>query len=126
MLSDLQQGLELYYLAANGPQDYPGQRSAAKQQQVYDALFLSARKYSGIKAPVLAIFAQPHTCQPNCDTAVTKAFEAQFASQIDAFEAGNPSARVVRLPYANHYVFQSNEAEIEQEMDSFMGGLSAH
>jgi non-heme chloroperoxidase len=123
MVPDLQQGLELFYLAANGPQDYPAQRSAAKQQQVYDAIFLSARKYSGIKGPVLAIFAQPHACKPNCDTAITKAFEASNASQINAFEAGNPSARIVRLPYADHYVFRSNKYDAEQEMNSFMDAL---
>jgi non-heme chloroperoxidase len=123
MLSNLQQGLEVYYLAANGPQEYAAQRSAAKQQQVYDALFLSARKYPSVKDPTLAIFAQPHACQPNCEAPATKAFEDQFAAQANAFEAGNQSARVLRLPFANHYLFRSNEAEVEQEMNSFMDAL---
>jgi hypothetical protein len=50
-------------------------------------------------------------------------FEAQYAAQVDAFEAGNPSARVVRLPYADHYVYKSNEDEVMQEMNRFMDTL---
>jgi non-heme chloroperoxidase len=34
-----------------------------------------------------------------------------------------PSARVVRVPHANHYVFLSNEAEVLQEMRAFLAGL---
>ena len=40
-----------------------------------------------------------------------------------AFESGLPSARVVRLPHANHYVFQSNEADVLREMNAFIGAL---
>ena len=41
-----------------------------------------------------------------------------------AFQAGVPSARVVRLPNANHYVFNSNEADVLREMNAFIGSLS--
>jgi non-heme chloroperoxidase len=34
-----------------------------------------------------------------------------------------PSAKVVRLPNANHYVFRSNEAEVLQAMNDFLGKL---
>jgi len=30
---------------------------------------------------------------------------------------------VVRLPYADHYVFRSNEADVLREMNAFMDGL---
>ena len=125
MATDLQQSMEPLSLFLNNTPDRAGQRSNAKQQQVYDALLLSFRRYTGIKAPILAIFVQPNACQSGCDPG-TKAFFASNASQIDAFEAGNPTARVVRLTNAQHYVFRSNEAEVMQEMNRFMDGLASH
>jgi len=44
-------------------------------------------------------------------------------AQAKAFETGLPSARVVRLPHANHYVFRSNEADVLREMNAFIGSL---
>ena len=43
--------------------------------------------------------------------------------QAKAFETGVPSARVVRLAHANHYVFLSNEADVLREMNAFISGL---
>jgi hypothetical protein len=34
-----------------------------------------------------------------------------------------PTARIVRIPHANHYVFLSNEADVLREMDAFIAGL---
>jgi hypothetical protein len=42
---------------------------------------------------------------------------------VDAFEAGVPSARVVRVPNASHYIFQSNEADVLREIRAFLAGL---
>jgi hypothetical protein len=41
----------------------------------------------------------------------------------NAFEAGVPSAKVVRLHNASHYVFRSNEAEVLRAMNDFLGKL---
>ena len=41
----------------------------------------------------------------------------------NAFEAGVPSAKVVRLPNADHYIFRSNEAEVLRAMNDFLGKL---
>ena len=49
--------------------------------------------------------------------------DAKGEAQAKAFESGVPTARVVRIPHANHYVFQSNEADVLREMDAFIGGL---
>ncbi len=61
------------------------------------------------------------------DPAVRAAFEARdeasTGAQAKAFESGVPSARVVRLPHANHYVFLSNEADVLREMNAFLAGL---
>jgi len=43
--------------------------------------------------------------------------------QARAFEAGVPSARVVRLADADHVVFMSNEADVLREMRAFFGQL---
>ena len=40
-----------------------------------------------------------------------------------AFNAQVPHVKVVRIPQADHYVFQSNEAEVLREMNTFIGGL---
>jgi len=49
--------------------------------------------------------------------------EARTGAQAKAFENGIPSARVVRLPRANHYVFLSNEADVLREMNAFLASL---
>jgi hypothetical protein len=41
----------------------------------------------------------------------------------NALEAGVPSAKVVRLRNASHYVFRSNEAEVLRAMNDFLGKL---
>jgi hypothetical protein len=40
--------------------------------------------------------------------------------QAKAFEDWVPTARVVRLPHANHVVFSSNEADVLKEMHTFL------
>ncbi len=82
-----------------------------------------------IRDPILAIFAVPHDLGPvfKDDPAARAAAEAndtaRAGAQAKAFESGLPSARVVRLPNANHYVFQSNEADVLREMNAFLSSL---
>jgi non-heme chloroperoxidase len=45
------------------------------------------------------------------------------AEAARAFQMGVPSARVVILPHANHYVFISNETDVLREMRAFFAGL---
>jgi pimeloyl-ACP methyl ester carboxylesterase len=35
----------------------------------------------------------------------------------------NPGDKVVKLPYADHFVWRSNPDEVEREMNAFMDGL---
>jgi len=85
--------------------------------------------YTGVKCPVLAIFAVPHDFGPlgNSDPAARAAMVAKdvalVSEQADAFQAGNPQARVVRIANANHFVFRSNEAEVLREMNDFIAKL---
>ena len=45
---------------------------------------------------------------------------ARTSKQIEAFKAAVPSATIVRLPKADHYVFNSNEVEVLHSIDMFM------
>lgn len=93
------------------------------------AILAGQQKYTEIRAPVLAIYAFPHDRggAPNVDAAARAKADAReeerTGAQIKAFESGVPSARVVRLPHANHFVFRSNEADVLREMDAFIGSL---
>jgi pimeloyl-ACP methyl ester carboxylesterase len=95
---------------------------------ITQAILAGVQKYTDIRVPALAIYALPHaTGQPYKDDAARAAAEARdeatTGAQAKAFENGVPSARVVRLPHANHYVFFSNEADVLREMNAFLGNL---
>jgi len=91
------------------------------------AIQTGEQKYTNIPVPILAIYALPHDLGPVGDAAARAAFEANdeatTGAQAKAFASGVPSARVVRLPHANHFVFMSNEADVLREMESFLGSL---
>jgi pimeloyl-ACP methyl ester carboxylesterase len=96
---------------------------------VVRAIIAGGQKYTNIRVPSLAIFAVPH--DPGLfaekDAVALSTFEASDAAsteaQARAFETGVPSARVVRLPHANHAIYMSNEADVLREMRAFIGGL---
>ena len=102
----------------------PGQVPVAEQ-----AIVAGEQKYSNIRCPILAIFAIPHNLGPafQDDPVARAAAEATDAlwsrAQARAFETGLPSARVVRLSNASHFVFQSNEADVLREMNAFIRSL---
>jgi non-heme chloroperoxidase len=49
--------------------------------------------------------------------------DALTERQAKAFEDGVPTARVIRLRGAHHYVFLSNEEDVLREMLAFLTGL---
>jgi non-heme chloroperoxidase len=92
------------------------------------------KKYANIPVPALAIFAVPHAQPPwmtdSADPKVREAAKAFWAvedaltrRQAKAFEDGVPTAHVVRLRGADHYVYLSNEADVLREMESFFSTL---
>jgi non-heme chloroperoxidase len=93
------------------------------------AIIESLQKDTEIRVPVLAICAIPHERGPfaynnSAERAVAEAMDADVnEAQAKAFESGVPSARVVRLPHANHYVFLSNEADVLREIRAFLAGV---
>jgi non-heme chloroperoxidase len=94
-----------------------------------NAVFLGRQKYTDIRCPVLAIFAVPEDLGPfvDNDPIARAAFDADNVALIEpwvkVFEAGIPSAHVVRLAHANHYIFMSNEGDVLREMRAFIAGL---
>jgi len=100
-----------------------------------DAIMLEGmKKYADIPVPALVIFAIPHSpakwVNDSTDPKVREAAKAFSAAdlvlttrQAKAFEDGVPTAHVVRLPGADHYVYLSNEADVLREMKSFLSTL---
>jgi pimeloyl-ACP methyl ester carboxylesterase len=100
-----------------------------------DAVMLQGmKKYADIPVPALAIFAIPHAqtkwANDSTDPKVREAAKAFSAAdlvlttrQAKVFEEGVPTAHVVRLPGADHYVYLSNEADVLREMKSFFNSL---
>jgi pimeloyl-ACP methyl ester carboxylesterase len=98
------------------------------------AIQAGEQKYTEIRVPILAVCAVPHNLDrmfnspalknnPAAQEAIKADDLARTSAQANAFEAGVPSAHVVRLPNADHYVFNSNEADVLREMNAFLATL---
>ena len=105
------------------PPSPPPQREIATVQE---AMRAGMQKYTRVDVPILAIYALPH------ERGITDAAKRAEADASDlafqgamakAFEKGLPSARVIWLAHADHYVFRSNEADVLREMNAFIAGL---
>ncbi|HET6959778.1 MAG TPA: alpha/beta hydrolase [Vicinamibacterales bacterium] len=93
---------------------------------IMQGIMSGRQNYTRIPVPILAIYALPHdpgAAAPAAVRAQTEANDVKAEAQAKAFEAGLPTARVVRIPRANHYVFVSNEADVLREMETFMTSL---
>ena len=93
------------------------------------ALNFGAEKYTSIPVPVLAIFACPHDWSrffpndPGRRAARLAADTAGCSARAESFARGVPTARVVRIPNADHYVYPSNEPQVIDEMKKFLSTL---
>jgi non-heme chloroperoxidase len=107
----------------------PAQPPRTTAPPIMVAIGAGAQKYTQIKAPALAIFADPHNLgqidadDPEARQKLIMDDFARTSAQADAFEAGVPGSRVVRIPNASHMIFKSNEADVLREMDAFMSKL---
>jgi non-heme chloroperoxidase len=93
------------------------------------ALNFGVEKYTSIPVPVLAIFACPHDWshffpnEPERRAARLAADTPACSARAESFARGVPTARVVRIPVADHYVHRSNEAQVIDEMKKFLSTL---
>jgi pimeloyl-ACP methyl ester carboxylesterase len=141
--------LQKYYERVNGIR-FPEAELRAQRESTPDggvgkqrdlpgtALFMplltGAKKYTAIPVPSLVIFANPHSqgiwvdenTNPSVQTAAktySTALEAFTERQKKSVENGVPTARVITLRGANHYVFLSNEAEVLKDIHAFVASL---
>lgn len=99
------------------------------QVRINGAILNGFEIFEGVHCRALAIFADPHSPPP--DVAKDPAKVAQWTEEdrkritafADAFQAGNPTAQVVRIAGASHFVFRSNEAEVLREINAFTATL---
>ena len=122
-LPRLKAALERDLTLVEGSAPQPPAARVTLQDHISDVMARGRHIYTGIKPPFLALIAQPVKCDVDCDTPAEKAWQRERVIQTDSVQADYPNARIVRLPNADHYVFQSNEAEVEQQMNDFMDGL---
>jgi pimeloyl-ACP methyl ester carboxylesterase len=93
------------------------------------AIINGLQRYSApIPVPALAIFASPHApldmySDQKANAATNDEFQAETLEQIETFKRINPSAKVIEIPHANHYVFLSNEADVLAAVQAFINTL---
>jgi pimeloyl-ACP methyl ester carboxylesterase len=91
------------------------------------ALNFGMQKYTSIPVPALAIYACPHNWDRLPDsprkTALIADDKARCTRWADNFRKGVPSAHIVMIPNADHYVYLSNEAQVTAEMNAFLDKL---
>jgi pimeloyl-ACP methyl ester carboxylesterase len=101
---------------------------------LFMALMTGTKKYTSIPVPALVIFANPHSqgtwvdenTDPSVQTAAknySAALEALTARQEKSVENGVPTAHVITLPGANHYVFLTNGTEVLKDVIVFLASL---
>ena len=108
------------------PSEPPSARPQRQIATVQDALRAGGQKYTRIDVPILAIYALPHERGITDPAKRAEADARDLAFQgamAKAFEKGLPSAPVIWLAHADHYVFRSNEADVLREMNAFIAGL---
>ncbi|MEO6912469.1 MAG: alpha/beta hydrolase [Candidatus Baltobacteraceae bacterium] len=80
-----------------------------------------------IDVPILAIYAYPHDAQfqPPQDRAPSEITteNAEANAQIIAFAKGQPTATVIRIPHAAHFVYISNKDEVLRDINAFIAKL---
>jgi non-heme chloroperoxidase len=93
------------------------------------AMNFGMQKYTDIPVPVLAIYACPHNWDRLPDdgagrkAALIADDKVRCTGWADNFKRGVPSAHIVMIPNADHYVYVSNEAQVVTEINAFLTSL---
>jgi len=96
------------------------------------AVFMNPKKYASIPVPALVIFANPHSLgawvDAHTDASVKATIDAALTAlttkQEQAVKEAVPTAHVIELPNANHFVFLSHQADVLREIDGFVASLN--
>jgi len=95
----------------------------------FAAMLRGKQKFTMMTVPVLAIFAYRHQLPAEGmlqdeQQRAAAGKEAVFTEEhVEALKAVDPSALIVRIPNANHFVFKSNESEVLRQVNEFIEGL---
>ena len=114
---------------ASMPAGTPGALAPLPPPNPMSAISFGWQKYTKIPVPILALIAVPHDFSaalkkdPVAGAAAMAADRDRMEALAKAFEAGIPTAHVVRLPNANHYIFNSNRDDVVREINSFIARL---
>ena len=117
---------------ANGGPD--GRVGSIRDFPGYQTLLAGMKQYADIRVPSLWVYALPHGQGKWIDNATDpkvrerartydRALTALTERQVKAVETGLPSARVVKVRGAHHYIYLSNESDVLRERRSFITGL---
>jgi non-heme chloroperoxidase len=91
------------------------------------ALNFGMQKCTSIPVPALTIYACPHNWDRLPDSARKTALiaddKARCTAWADNFRRGVPSAHIVMIPNADHYVYLTDEAQVVAEMNAFLARL---
>ncbi|MET0556372.1 MAG: alpha/beta hydrolase [Vicinamibacteria bacterium] len=108
-----------------------GRRRSSPGSQAFSSILADGRRDAG-RVRALAIFALPHASERSirkgADRAMRDRRRAYFTKidalterQARAFEAGVPTAHVVRIP-GPHHIFLSNAEDVRRAMRAFIDG----
>jgi non-heme chloroperoxidase len=92
-------------------------------------IFEGWRKYTSVKAPVLAILADPHAFVGLFENDPAGRAKAEADDVVNAeaqakvIESEAPSSRIVRMAHATHMIYESREADVLREVGAFLEGL---
>jgi non-heme chloroperoxidase len=93
------------------------------------AIFFGKEKFATVHAPMLAIMACPHAFAPlaqiNAKGAAILAAKdrVRCTEEVQFLKAHVPSAQIVVLPNADHYIYHSNETDVVRAMRAFLARL---
>jgi pimeloyl-ACP methyl ester carboxylesterase len=86
-------------------------------------IWAGARKYTNIRAPVLAIYAAPHHDTPRAIQARDSAAAVAYAGGL---KRAAPQARIALLRKASHTLWETHEMDVLREIRAFVDVLPRH
>ncbi len=119
-LERLQEGLNWYEQALEGVPDRPAKEQSSPRMALQSAIVNGVRIFTRIEVPVLSIVAVPPKCVTDCTSVNYLQRAADAAEQAEDFAAVNPNAKVVQIPNASHFIWKTNQQEVEREMNKFL------
>jgi len=91
------------------------------------AINFGAQRYTSIPVPVIAIYACPHNWDRLPDspqkTALIADDKVRCTRWADNLRRGVPTAHIVIIPNADHYVYLTNETEVVAAINTFLATL---